>query len=153
MRIRFEGTPVCSEQLTGIGIHEKELCKAMISLYPEDKYDFRVFDDPCELRRTIGSKNDVSGRSRMVAGYSWEWISKKDHHKDDITIHGADFSMKWNLSTDNTWAISKGSIDQIGCIHTCQGLEFDYVGVIIGNDMTFDGKEIMTDYRKRAKKE
>ena len=69
----------------------------------------------------------------------------------DITIPGTDFSMKWNLFTDNNWAISEGSIDQIGCIHTCQGLEFDYVGVIIGNDMTFDGKEIVTDYRKRAK--
>ena len=130
-----------------LGIRET----ANIDPISEDKYDFRVFDDPCELRRTIESRNEISGRSRMVAGYCWEWISKKDHHKDDITIPGTDFSMKWNLSSDNTWAISEGSIDQIGCIHTCQGLEFDYVGVIIGDDMTFDGKEIMTDYRKRAK--
>jgi DUF2075 family protein len=59
--------------------------------------------------------------------------------------------MKWNLSNDKTWAISEGSVDQVGCIHTCQGLEFDYVGVIIGNDLRFDGKKIVTDYTKRAK--
>lgn len=70
----------------------------------------------------------------MVAGYCWNWISKKNSRLKDIVI-GDDFAYKWNLTNDKTWSISKGLVDQIGCIHTCQGLEFEYVGVIIGEDL------------------
>ena len=58
--------------------------------------------------------------------------------------------MSWNLGNSNTWAIDKNSIEEIGCIHTCQGLEFDYVGVIIGNDLRYENGHIVTDYTKRA---
>ena len=132
-----------------LGIRET----ANIDIVSEDKYDFKVFDDPSELRREIEDKNKICGKSRLVAGYCWNWITKNDFSEDvfDITIPETDFAMKWNLSNDKTWAISEGSVDQVGCIHTCQGLEFDYVGVIIGDDLRFDGKEIVTDYTKRAK--
>ena len=59
--------------------------------------------------------------------------------------------MSWNLGNSSTWAIDKGSVNEIGCIHTCQGLEFDYVGVIIGDDLRYENGHIMTDYTKRAK--
>lgn len=55
MKIRFEGTPLCSEQLTGIGIHEKELCKAMISQFPEDEYEFTYFTG----LRNVGRKKQI----------------------------------------------------------------------------------------------
>lgn len=58
--------------------------------------------------------------------------------------------MSWNLS-NTTWAIDNNSVDQVGCIHTSQGLEFDFIGVIIGNDMRYDGQRIITDFTKRAK--
>ena len=58
--------------------------------------------------------------------------------------------MSWNLGNSSTWAIDKNSINEIGCIHTCQGLEFDYVGVIIGDDMRYEDGHIVTDYHKRA---
>ena len=58
--------------------------------------------------------------------------------------------MRWNLGSSSTWAIDKNSINEIGCIHTCQGLEFDYVGVIIGGDMRYEDGYIVTDYTKRA---
>ena len=58
--------------------------------------------------------------------------------------------MSWNLGNSSTWAIDKNSINEIGCIHTCQGLEFDYVGVIIGDDMKYVDGNIVTDYTKRA---
>ncbi len=58
--------------------------------------------------------------------------------------------MSWNLGNSSTWAIDKNSINEIGCIHTCQGLEFDYVGVIIGDDMRYEDNHIITDYHKRA---
>ena len=59
--------------------------------------------------------------------------------------------MRWNLSSDQTFAISKSSIRQVGCIHTTQGLEFSYVGVIIGDDLRYENGEVTTDFTKRAK--
>ena len=62
------------------------------------------------------------------------------------------YKAKWNLSKyGNNWIIDEESIDEVGCIHTCQGLELDYVGVIIGKDLIFDGKSMSTDPSMRAK--
>jgi len=69
----------------------------------------------------------------------------------DISISDYDFSMSWNLGNSSTWAIDSESINEVGCIHTCQGLEFDYVGVIIGEDIRYEDGQIVTDYSKRAK--
>lgn len=116
-------------------------------------YDFRVYDDPNELRADIEKRNAVNNRSRMVAGYCWNWISKgkDDPNVHDVTIPEFGFGMSWNLSSTSTWAIDEGSINEIGCIHTCQGLEFDYVGVIIGDDMRYEDGTVVTDASKRAK--
>lgn len=59
--------------------------------------------------------------------------------------------MSWNLGNSSTWAIDKESVNEVWCIHTCQGLEFDYVGVIIGDDIRYEDGHIITDYTKRAK--
>lgn len=116
-------------------------------------YDFKVFDDPNEMRKAIEEKNKENNRSRIVAGYCWNWITegKNNPYIYDITIPEYDFKMSWNLGSSDTWAIDPESIKEAGCIHTCQGLEFDYVGVIIGDDLRFDGKQIITDASKRAK--
>ena len=58
--------------------------------------------------------------------------------------------MSWNLGNSNTYAIDDESINEVGCIHTSQGLEFDYVGVIIGEDMRYENGRIITDFTKRA---
>ncbi|CAM3018341.1 DUF2075 domain-containing protein [Paenibacillus sediminis] len=59
--------------------------------------------------------------------------------------------MSWNLNNTSTWAIDSDSVQEAGCIHTCQGLEFDYVGVIIGDDIRYIDGQLITDYTKRAK--
>lgn len=59
--------------------------------------------------------------------------------------------MSWNLGNSSTWAIDKESVSEAGCIHTCQGLEFDYVGVILGEDIKYQNGNIVTDYTKRAR--
>jgi DUF2075 family protein len=116
-------------------------------------FDFKVFSDPNDLKNAIIEKNKVNNKSRIVAGYCWDWKSKKDSSANDIIISEYNFGMKWNLQTDgSTWIIGKNSVNEIGCIHTCQGLELDYVGVIIGNDMRFDTSKnkIITDVLKRS---
>lgn len=115
-------------------------------------YDFRVLDDPNEVRKLVEEKN-TENKSRMVAGYCWNWISEGKNNSEihDIEIPQYNFGMSWNLGNSTTWAIDPKSVKEIGCIHTCQGLEFDYVGVIIGDDLRFEDGKIVTDYNKRAK--
>jgi hypothetical protein len=104
------------------------------------------------LRDLIFEKNKVNNKSRLVAGYCWDWISKKNKSLKDIRIPEHNFEMRWNLASDgNIWIISPKSVNEIGCIHTCQGLEVDYIGVIVGPDLIVRDGEIITDPSKRAK--
>lgn len=114
-------------------------------------FDFRVFDDPNELHRLIELKNRAGQRARMVAGYCWNWTSKQDAQAWDIDLDDFDYRRQWNLQTDGSlWIVKPNSVEQVGCIHTCQGLELDYVGVIVGPDMTYRDGRIITDGSKRA---
>ena len=117
------------------------------------EYDFRLFDNPNELRDAIFEKNRPDNKSRLVAGYCWNWIKegKNDSSIHDIVLGDYNFEMSWNLGSSQTWAIDPDSVREMGCIHTCQGLEFDYVGVIIGPDLRYENGHIVTDVSKRAK--
>ncbi|WP_421621440.1 DNA/RNA helicase domain-containing protein [Alkalilimnicola ehrlichii] len=113
-------------------------------------FDVRVMESPQDLRREVLAHN-ANNRARMVAGYCWDWKSKKDPTAMDIEIPEHDFSAQWNLTKDGSlWALAEHSVEQIGCIHTIQGLELDYVGVIIGPDLVVRDGEIITDGRKRS---
>ena len=115
------------------------------------EYDFQIVDTPSALRDIIFEKNKVNNRARMVAGYCWRWPSKTDSAAYDIEFPEDDFRMKWNLTEDgSTWIISPESVNQIGCIHTCQGLEVDYIGVIVGEDLVVRNGKIIADPSKRA---
>lgn len=102
----------------------------------ELNYDFRVFDDAKQMREALREKNDEN-KARMVAGYCYDWNVKNRRGDVDIQLPGG-FQAKWNLENDKIWAINPRSFEEVGCIHTAQGLEFDYVGVLIGKDLTFD---------------
>ena len=124
---------------------------ANINLSPED-FDFKVFDNPNDLFDVIFRKNKVNNKARLVAGYCWDWNSKRDPSQYDIIIPEFDFKKQWNLSSDhNLWILSEDSVNEIGCIHTCQGLELDYVGVIIGPDMRFEDGRVITDVTCRSR--
>ncbi|MCE0739683.1 MULTISPECIES: DUF2075 domain-containing protein [Bacillus] len=123
------------------------------SNYIGTSYDFRIYKNPNELRKEIEKLNKVNNKSRIVAGYCWNWVkegkAKTEFH--DIEIPEYQFGMSWNLNNSDTWAIDEDSVNEIGCIHTCQGLEFDYVGVIIGDDLVCRDGVVLTDHSKRAK--
>ncbi len=117
-------------------------------------YEFQVMDSPNELRDLILRKNKRDNKARLVAGYCWDWVTKKASapNECDIVFPEDNFAMKWNLSTDgNLWIVKPESVNEIGCIHTCQGLELDYVGVIIGPDLIVRNGEIQTVPAARAK--
>lgn len=115
----------------------------------ELNYDFRVIDNPALLHEEIIQKNLLNNKSRMVAGYCWKWISKNNPELKDIVID--DYSATWNLNSHGqAWIVHPESVKEVGCIHTCQGLELDYVGVIIGPDLIVRNGKVITDSSKRA---
>lgn len=111
-------------------------------------YEIRVFDDPNIMKEEL-RKTNIHNKSRMIAGYCYPWNSKNDKNQFDIFLKN-DFKAQWNFTTDK-FAIDESSFDQVGCIHSTQGLEFEYVGVIIGNDLRFENGKVITDRTKRAK--
>jgi len=120
--------------------------------FSRDKFDFQIFDNPIELHKVIREKNKINNKSRMVAGYCWDWISKNQPNLSDITIPEFGYKATWNLTSDGSeWIISPKSVEEVGCIHTCQGLEVDYVGVIVGRDMRVIDGVLRTDPAARAK--
>lgn len=115
-------------------------------------YAFKVFDDPAALRDEIFHLNAASNKARLVAGYCWNWVSKKNPDLHDIVLPGHDFAMKWNLASDSSlWIVAPNSVNEIGCIHTCQGLEVDHIGVIIGPDLLVRNGTVLTRPEARAK--
>jgi DUF2075 family protein len=115
------------------------------------EYDFRVFDDPVELWDRVRELNATRNKARLVAGYCWPWSSKKQSDAIDITIPGTRFEAQWNLTDDGSlWIIGEHSVEQVGCIHTCQGLELDHVGVIVGPDLLARNGRLVTNGFARA---
>lgn len=103
-------------------------------------YDFKIYDDINNMIGDIKTNNEKKGLSRMVAGYAWDWKTKqkKDINYDtdfDIEIDGT--KLIWN-TTATDWVNSKNSINEVGCIHTIQGYDLNYVGVIIGPELSYD---------------
>ena len=115
-------------------------------------YDIRILDSPVKMQEMIIERNRTShNRARILAGYCWNW---KKEGVNDPSVHDikiGDFEISWNLKNTTTYAIDEDSVQEAGCIHTSQGLEFDYVGVIIGDDMRYENGRIVTDFTKRAR--
>jgi DUF2075 family protein len=109
----------------------------------ELNYDFRIYDDPNKMRADLREINNKNNKARMVAGYCYDWNVKNDRGEYDIFLENG-FKAKWNLDGDDIWAINKNSFEEVGCIHTAQGLEFEYVGVIIGKDLTVNNNQTIT---------
>ncbi len=125
-----------------------QIRKTANNILDTKEYEFKVVDTPDELDKLITERNGEN-KSRLVAGYYKEWISRNDSTKFDFELSET-FRKKWNLAKRKTWAIDKDSINEIGCIHTCQGLEFDYIGVIIGTDLRYKNGKVITYLTQNA---
>jgi hypothetical protein len=119
------------------------------TLGTDSGFDFRIFDTPLDVERAIRAKAAAGASARMAAGFCWAW---SDPNPDgtlvaDVVI--GDYARPWNAKPDaarlkkgipkaSFWASDPGGIDQIGCIYTAQGFEFDYAGVLFGRDLVYD---------------
>ena len=109
-----------------------------------DKFEFKMFLKSNEMIDCIKKQNDRVGLSRVVAGYSWEWKTKGLTRLEaeskgiyDIKLDGIGYL--WNI-TNCEWILRKDSINEIGCVHTTQGYDLNYVGVILGREIDYDPK-------------
>lgn len=98
-------------------------------------YDFRLFDDLGQLAHGLAAREEESGLARLVAGYAWEWRSKNDKSMHDIEIDG--LKLQWN-TTSLDWVNSPKAVREVGSVHTIQGYDLNYAGVIIGRDLRWD---------------
>ena len=109
-----------------------------------NKLKIKVFDDPNVMRDELRELNKTSNKARMIAGYCYDWNVKNHRGEWDIILPNG-FRAKWNLENDDHWAVNPNSFEEVGCIHTCQGMEFDYVGVFIGKDLYYDNGHVRTN--------
>lgn len=118
----------------------------------EDPFIVDVVDTPDELDRIIRSRNADGETARLVAGFCWPWSdpTSDGHLISDVQLDG--WAMPWNakdkakrlapgIPKSNFWANEPGGIDQVGCVYTAQGFEFDHVGVIWGRDLVHRARE------------
>ena len=140
-----------------------KLRDAIIAYCPEElrAYDKNAHKADTDAKATLAvfraqiekEKNKENNKSRIVAGYCWEWPkdNRNNPNYNDIIIPEYNFEISWNLDGKELFALGENTVKQAGCIHTTQGLEFDYVGVIIGKDMRYENGNVVTDFTKRAK--
>jgi uncharacterized protein len=115
---------------------------------PKEEFDFQIVDTPQELEAMIRNKATEGYAARLSAGFCWPWSEPNDDGTlvRDVTIDG--WSMPWNAKADsrrlatgipksNYWAVDPGGLEQVGCIYTAQGFEYDFAGVIFGRDLVW----------------
>ncbi len=114
----------------------------LLSLGPACKsfkdYDFKIYDHVNEMISDIKDKNEKYKLGRVVAGYAWDWKTRNGTALYDIEIDG--LKLIWNR-TNSDWVNSPTAIDEIGCIHTIQGYDLNYAGVIIGPELSYEPLE------------
>ncbi len=112
-------------------------CNLKTSEFEPLNYDLRVFQSFKELHSELTKKENEYKLCRLVAGYSWPWVTQKEKpiQDHDIEIEGLKFC--WN-KTDKDWISTKNSFQEIGCIHTTQGYDLNYIGVIFGKEIIYN---------------
>ena len=132
--------PLTSQMRVGAGSDYVSYVRSVLSPNPPvprqfDGYDLRHFEDLGAMRAAIRQRDDEVGLARLVAGYAWPWRSRNDKTAYDLEFDGV--QLRWN-SAEVDWVNSPNAPDEVGSIHTIQGYDLNYAGVIVGNDLRFD---------------
>lgn len=115
-----------------------------------NSYDFQVFDSPTKMWEALQAKQAEYPLSRLLAGYTHDWVSQHEEDKYDFNLEGGKFKMKWNKKTPLSYIKDETQFDRIGSIHTIQGVDMDYAGVIIGKDLIYRNGKILFDQSANA---
>ena len=127
-----------------------------------EEFDFKIFETPEELEKAIREKIKAGHTGRITAGFCWDWSKPNPDGtlKDDVII--GNYCRPWNAKPEarilspeipksNLWAYDPNGINQIGCVYTAQGFEFDYIGIIFGKDLVYNfDKQTWEGYPKNS---
>lgn len=119
--------------------------------YSPKNYDFRVFDTPSKMWEALQEKQKEHKNARLLSGYTHEWVSKTDESLYDFDMEDGKFRMKWNKFVSYSYINDPDQLDRIGCIHTIQGVDMSYAGVIIGKDLKYRDGQLVFDKSQNAK--
>lgn len=115
---------------------------------PNEEFDFDIVDSPRELEALIRTRADEGYTARLTAGFCWRWSDPRPDGTLERDVVIGDWAMPWNAKPDagklargipksNYWAADPRGIEQVGCVYTAQGFEYDYAGVIFGRDLVW----------------
>lgn len=116
--------------------------------WDDEDFDFKIADSVEELEAMIQEKHEAGHKARLTAGFCWPWSDPDSEGNLIPDVKVGDWRRPWNAKTGkklapgiprtSLWATDPNGIEQVGCIYTAQGFEFDYVGVIFGKDLLYD---------------
>ncbi len=106
-------------------------------IFNDENYEFTLFESLEDMVEQVKERNEESGLSRLIAGYAWKWVSNKDKSAMDICI--GDVELQWN-KTNKDWINTENSVNEVGCIHTTQGYDLNYTGIIFGDEITYNSE-------------
>ena len=105
-------------------------------------YDVKIMDSMTDMMKEWDKKYKFGHQLRLIAGYTHEWVSKDDENAYDFDYDDGNVLLKWNVKkADRVAVLDDTQIKNVFCIHTIQGLEVEYAGVIIGKDITYNKEE------------
>lgn len=125
--------------------------KEPIKKYNPKNYEFKVFDTPTEMWNAIKIHQKKYIDARILSGYTHEWVSKTDSNLYDFDMDNGNFKMRWNKFISCSYINDKDQLDRVGCIHTIQGVDMSYAGVIIGKDIKYENGKLVFDKSVNAK--
>jgi hypothetical protein len=119
---------------------------------PKEEFDFDVVDSPQELESLIRMRAEEGATARLSAGFCWRWSDPRSDGTLEPDVSIGDWSMPWNAKPDagklgkgipksNFWASDPAGLNQVGCVYTAQGFEYDYAGVIFGRDLVWRARK------------
>ncbi|SCB90939.1 DNA/RNA helicase domain-containing protein [Weissella bombi] len=122
---------------------------SLVTTPKDNGYEIKFFDDASAFRKAIEIKNQNNGLSRMVATYDWKY-SQGSRPKDGSLFWNVTFGdeiMPWNLELPEVkeaqkkqipWQEIDSSINEMGSDFTVQGIDLNYIGVILGPSVVWN---------------
>jgi len=131
-QMRSEGK---NDYITFVDNLLKEKLDNNTTIFNNPNYELALFDDLSLMMDRLQKMENEFGLCRSMSGYSWPWVSKTDANLPDAIIDGV--KMFWNRQSID-WINSTTDVTEMGCIHTVQGYDLNYSGVIFGKEITYD---------------
>lgn len=125
-----------------------------ISWARDPNFNVLVAESPEEIESILRQFENDGYKSRITAGYCWTWNDPNEDGTLPKDVKIGNWSKPWNVKGDRgvggylsgeLWAIDPKGFDQIGCVYTAQGFEYDWNAVIFGPDLIWRSGEWIAD--------